>query len=108
VIGVLRFLHRLFGQLLGPQDWRYAKKQGGVKIRNFAVGLALLLLGTILWIQSLIIREMGIMLLGREHLRVDELGLVAVAASIALAVLGPILFWFVVPLIEWYRREENK
>jgi hypothetical protein len=94
--------------LPGAQDWGYAKKEGGVEIRNFAVGLALLLLGTILWIQSLIIREMGTMLLGREHLRVDQLGLVAVAASIALVILGPILFWFVVPLIEWYRREEDK
>lgn len=77
-------------------------------MRDFAIGLVLGLVGMILWMQSYIIREMATLLLGRAHGPVDELGLVAMAASIALMVLGPLLFWVVLPLSDWLRREEDK
>jgi len=77
-------------------------------MRDFAIGLVVGLVGMILWMQSYIIREMGTLLLGRAHGPVDELGLVAMAASIALMALGPLLFWVIVPLVSKYHREEDK
>jgi len=77
-------------------------------MRDFAIGLVVGLVGMILWMQSYIIREMATLLLGRAHTPVDELGWVAMAASIALMALGPLLFWVVLPLSDWLRREEDK
>jgi hypothetical protein len=72
-------------------------------MRDFAIGLVLGLVGMILWMQSFIVRELGILLLGRAHGPVDQLGLVAMAASVALMVLGPLFFWFVLPMVDRLR-----
>jgi len=73
-------------------------------MRNFFMGLVVGLLGAILWIQTILIRDVGQMLMGEEAWRRDEL-LVAVAmVGFLVMFLGPILFWGLLPVGGWLWR----
>jgi len=79
-----------------------------IGMRNFFFGLALALLGAILWIVASIVAAAASLTEGEDDLFADPVSGTLVVIGFFVMFIGPILFWFVVPVYGYWRRRRTK
>jgi drug/metabolite transporter (DMT)-like permease len=76
-------------------------------MRNFFFGLALGLLGAILWIVASIVAAAASFAENKNDPFADPVSGTLMVVGFAVMFLGPALFWIVVPVAGWWRRRRR-
>lgn len=75
---------------------------------NFFRGLALGILGVLLWIVGSVLAALGSFAEDSDDLFAVPLFGALVVLGFAVMVLGPVLFWVVAPTVGWFRRRRRR
>lgn len=77
-------------------------------MRNFFFGLALGLLGAILWVVASIVAGVAQVAEGENDLFADPVSGSLVVIGFVVMFLGPAIYWFIVPVLGWFRRRRTR
>jgi drug/metabolite transporter (DMT)-like permease len=77
-------------------------------VRNFFMGLALGLLGAILWIVASIIAAAASLAEDEKDLFADPVSGALAVVGFVVMFFGPLLFWLIVPVAGWWRRRHRR
>ena len=70
---------------------------------KFFAGLALGILGALLWIIASVLAAVGALAEGEDDLFADPVAGSPVVVGFVVVIGGPVLYWFILPIVGWLR-----